>query len=530
MTLTRILAFIAALAPLAVFSQAVERQRAPVVIANRVIIELYGPLAGYAAKERARGAIERIEAALDADPNAEVSFGEYEEGTRVRVGGRQAFIVTAIDADAQAGETTMLVAREAAKRLERAIAERREQHSPRYLLLAAAKALAVTIAFALFSWGLTRGSQWLGHQFAEAADEKARKLHVGSVRQLVRRLITVLAWVIGAAAAIVWVTTVLEFFPYTRRWGEELELNLLRIVKDVALAIAGAVPGLVIVAIVFLLARAVIGLVRVFFLRVEFGRLSVPWLDSETVGPTRRIFTFVVWIFAFAIAYPYLPGAQTEAFKGLSVLLGLMVSLGGASVIGQAFSGLILMYARTLRRGDYVRVGDTEGTVAMVGMFATRIRTGMGEEVTLSNAGIMAQSIKNYSRAVEGTGYVLDTVVGIGYGTPWRQVEAMLLEAARRTDDVAQVPAPIVRRTGLTDFYVEYRLVAYTPLECPVPRIEVLSRLHANILDVFNEHDVQITSPHYRSDPNQPQVVPKEKWFAPPAQPPEAGTQHEGGR
>jgi small-conductance mechanosensitive channel len=518
----RILAFIAALAPLALPAQVAERQRAPVVIANRVVIDLYGPLAGYTAKERARGAIERIEAALDADPNAEVSFGEYEEGTRVRVGGRQAFIVTAIDIDAQAGETTMLVAREVAKRLERAIAERREQRSPRYLLVAAAKALAATLVFGLFMWGLVRGSGWLGHQFAEAADEKARKLHVGSVRPLVRRLITVLAWVIGAAAAIVWVTTILEFFPYTRRWGEELELNLLRIVKDVALAIVGAVPGLVIVAIVLLLARAVIGLVRVFFLRVEFGRIHVGWLDGETVAPTRRIFTIVVWVFAAAIAYPYLPGAQTEAFKGLSVLLGLMVSLGGASVIGQAFSGLILMYARTLRRGDYVRVGDTEGTVITLGMFATRIRTGLGEEVTLSNAGIMAQSVKNYSRAVEGAGYVLDTVVGIGYGTPWRQVEAMLLEAARRTGDVAREPAPWVRQTGLGDFYVEYRLVAYAPLECPAPRIEVLGRLHGNIQDVFNEHGVQIMSPHYRGDPKEPQVVPKEKWYAPPAQPPES--------
>jgi len=519
----RILAFLAAFAPLALPAQVVERQRAPVVIANRVIVELHGPIAGYTAKERARGAIERIEAALDADPRAEVSFGEYEEGVRVRVGGRQAFVITKIDIDAQAGETPMLVAQEVARRLERAIAERREQSSPRYLLVALGEALAATLVFALFMWGLMRGGQWLGHQLAEAADEKARKLHVGSVRQIARRIVTVLAWVIGAVAAIVWVTTVLEFFPYTRRWGEELELNLLRIVGDVALAIASAVPGLVVVAIVFLLARAVIGLVRVFFLRVEFGRLSVPWLDSETATPTRRIFTFIIWVFAAAIAYPYLPGAQTEAFKGLSVLLGLMLSLGGASVIGQAFSGLILMYSRVYRRGDYVRIGNAEGTVVTLGMFATRIRTGLGEEVTLSNSGIMAATVKNYSRVVEGAGYMLDSAVSIGYGTPWRQVEAMLLEAAKRTRDIAPEPAPVVRQSALSDFYVEYRLVAYTPLEHPEPRIAVLSRLHGNIQDVFNEHGVQIMSPHYRADPSQPQLVPKEKWFAAPAQPPAAG-------
>jgi small-conductance mechanosensitive channel len=170
-----------------------------------------------------------------------------------------------------------------------------------------------------------------------------------------------------------------------------------------------------------------------------------------------------------------------------------------------------------------VRIGDVEGTVALLGMFSTRIRTGLGEEVTLSNAGIMAKPIKNFSRAFEGTGFVLDTGVTIGYATPWRQVEAMLLEAARRTSDVAKNPPPYVRQTALSDFYVEYRLVAYTPLEKPSPRIEVLSRLHGNIQDVFNEHGVQIMSPHYLSDPQEPQVVPKEQWYAAPAQPPAGG-------
>jgi hypothetical protein len=153
------LVFAAALAPLLLFAQAPERERAPVVVANRVIIELYGPVAGNSAKDRARGATERIEAALDADPNAEVSYGEYEEGTRVRVGGRHAFFVTKIDVDAQAGETTTLVAREVVKRLEHAIAERREQRSPRYLLIAAAQALAATLVYGLLAWGLVVGGR-----------------------------------------------------------------------------------------------------------------------------------------------------------------------------------------------------------------------------------------------------------------------------------------------------------------------------------------------------------------------------------
>jgi small-conductance mechanosensitive channel len=287
------------------------------------------------------------------------------------------------------------------------------------------------------------------------------------------------------------------------------------------LAVAGAIPGLLFVLLIFLLARGVIRAVGVFFNRVEGGGLEIGWIDADTAKPTRRIFNFVIWVFALAMAYPYLPGAQTEAFKGLSVLIGLMVSLGASSVVGQAFSGLILMFTRAYRSGDFIRIGEQEGTVMELGMFATRIRTGLGEEITLPNSTIMSGSIKNYSRVVPGTGYVVDTVVTIGYSTPWRQVEAMLLEAAHRTSDVAKTPSPIVRQTALSDFYVEYRLVAYTPVETPVRRVDVLNQMHCHIQDVFNEHGVQIMSPHYMMDTKDPQVVPKDKWFAPPAHPPE---------
>ena len=516
------MAFAALLLPLALPAQeATPRQSAPVVIANRTIIALRGPIAGYSAEERATASIERINAALDADPNAEVSYGDTEEGTRVRVGGRHAFIVTRIDIDESAGETTQLVAREVVKRLERAIAERREQRSLRYMATAAGLAAAATLLYGLLLWLIYRVDRWAGARIAVAAEERARRLNLRGVNRLANQAVNVFGWLLALALTNAWLAFVLERFPYTRAWGERLTGNLLGLAKEVLLAIASAAPGLVVVAIIFVVTKAVIGVGRAFFDRVEYGQVKLRWLNEDTVQPTRRIFAFIAWLFALAMAYPYLPGSSTEAFKGISVLVGLMVSLGGASVIGQAFSGLTLMYAGVFRRGDYVRIGDHEGTVTELGMFATRLRTGMGEEITLSNSTVMAATTKNYSRAVPGTGYVVDTVVTIGYATPWRQVEAMLLEAARRTQDIARDPEPRVRQTALSDYYVEYRLIAYTPLEQPAPRAEVLHRLHGNIQDVFNEHGVQIMSPHYVLDPKEPQVVPKDKWYAAPATPPE---------
>ena len=512
-----LLAFLVLLAPLALPAQEAVRQSAPVVIANRTVIVLRGPIAGYSAEERATNTIARIEAALDADPKAEVSHGDAEEGTRVRVGGRHAFLVTKIDIDEAAGETTQIVAREAIKRLEQAIAERREQRSPRYMAQAAAFAAAATLLYGALLWLVFRVNRWVGLRVANAAEARARRLNLGGVSRLASRGVTLAAWMLALALSTWWLAFVLERFPYTRAWGERLTSNLLELAEQVLVAIVGATPGLIVVAIIFVITKVVIGLGRAFFDRVEHGRVRVRWLNDDTVGPTRRIFAFGAWLFALAMAYPYLPGSSTDAFKGITVLVGLMVSLGGASVIGQAFSGLILMYAGVFRRGDYVRIGDVEGTVTELGMFATRLRTGLGEEITLSNSAVMASTNKNYSRSVPGTGYVVDTVVTIGYATPWRQVEAMLLEAARRTKDIAHDPAPRVRQTALADYYVEYRLIAYTPLEQPSPRVELLHHLHGNIQDVFNEHGVQIMSPHYVLDPKEPQVVPKDKWFMPPA-------------
>ena len=183
--------------------------------------------------------------------------------------------------------------------------------------------------------------------------------------------------------------------------------------------------------------------------RVERGDLVVGGLDADTAGPTRRIVNFVIWLFALAIAYPFLPGANSEAFKGVSVLAGLMLSLGASSVVGQIISGLSLMYSRTLRTGEYVKIGDTEGTVTVVGMFATKIHTGLGEEVSLPNAVVFSQPVRNFSRLVQDGQFVLHTAVTIGYATPWRQVHAMLLEAARRVARHRAEPAALRGADGL---------------------------------------------------------------------------------
>jgi small-conductance mechanosensitive channel len=503
-------------------------QPVPLRLANRVIFEFRAEALGYPPHERAVGAQRRLEASLTPGAPGVVTTRPTSEGVLVEIDGKHVFFVTPGDVNGLADETPETAAATAAENLRHAIGEEREQTRPRYLLIAIALSLLASLVFVAALKGLASLDRWARRRLASAVAARARQVKVGGVHLLeshdvfwgAKQLFLALLGALALTLTYVWFTFVLERFPFTRPWGESLRFALVDLARDAGIAFGASLPGLFAVAVIAVMARFAAQTASSFFRRIETGGLQVGWLDAETARPTRRISLGLIWLFALAMAYPYLPGAQTEAFKALSVLVGLMVSIGSSNLVGQWVSGLILVYTRSLRPGDYVRVGPEEGTVVDVGTFATRVRTGMGEEVTLPNGVILTTTIRNYSRSVPGAGCVLDTAVTIGYATPWRQVHAMLMDAAVRTAGIATDPAPFVRQTALSDFYVEYRLVAYTSATLPLQRPEVLSRLHASVQDVFNENGVQIMSPHYLADPPDPQVVPRERWHAPPAPPP----------
>ena len=387
--------------------------------------------------------------------------------------------------------------------------------------------LAATAVLAALVWMLQKMRRSLQRGLVAVTHRHANRLQVGGVEVLRRERVAALVqqglgaafWVLVLLLCTEWLGYTLTRFPYTRAWGELLSGFLFSLAARMATAVVHAVPDLFIAVVIFLIARFVTRVLHSYFERVQSAPKQAHWLDADVAVPTRRIAKVLVWLFAVAMAYPYLPGAQTEAFKGLSVLVGLMISLGASNLVGQAASGLILTYGRVYRKGEYVRIADQEGTVTDLGIFATRLRTGLGEELTLSNSTILAGTTRNYSRAVNGQGFVVDTTVTIGYDTPWRQVHAMLCEAAMRTPGVLADPAPQVFQTALSDWYPEYRLVCQAVPSEPRPRALVLSALHANIQDVFNTHGVQIMSPQYFEDPAHPKIVPPDKWFTPPAAP-----------
>ena len=499
---------------------------AKVTIFNRDIVTLRSAVLGFGPADRARRAEQRIEQQLDLPGAHASSLQDLPQGTLLAIDGVAMLLVAPGDVDL--GESPQQVAERARKALDVAIAETREGRDAQTLLRAAAYAVLETAALALLLWGLHRSRRVLEGWVLRLSHRHAERLRMGGAELVLRErigivvhgLLVVLYWVLALLAVYVWLGKFLALFPYTRVWGERLSAFLFGVVAGIVEGIAAAVPNLFVAFIIVLIARFTGQLSDGLFERIRTRQIEVGWLDAELAGTTRRIVKVAIWLFALAMAYPYLPGAQTEAFKGVSVLVGLMISLGASNLIGQLASGLIITYSRILRRGEFVRIADHEGTVTELGMFGTRIRSGMGEEFHLPNSMVLGAVTKNYSRAVKGTGFTIDTTVTIGYDTPWRQVQAMLLEAAQRTRGLLTDPAPRVIQTSLSDFYVEYRLIGQAVPSEPQPRSEVMNALHGNIQDVFNEYGVQIMSPHYMADTPVAKTVPKADWHLPPAKPP----------
>ena len=257
--------------------------------------------------------------------------------------------------------------------------------------------------------------------------------------------------------------------------------------------------------VIVLLTRFAIRVMQATLDGVAEGRLHLPGIHPETAAPSKRLIAALLWLFAIVVSYPYLPGSHTDAFKGVSVFLGLVLSIGSSGLVTHMMSGFLLTFTRAIKAGDYIKAGDTEGMVTNVGLLSTKLRTHKGEEVILPNAVAIGGTIVNYSRYASSGELLLYTSVTIGYDTPWRQVESLLKAAAARTPGLSPSREPFVLQRELADFYVDYQLNAV--LDQPEERVAALSALHANIQDAFNEAGVQIMSPHYETDPEEPKLV-----------------------
>jgi len=490
---------------------------------NRPIVVFRASVLGRGPFERSVGARRILDDIVDRSGAGPVDAQPIDGGSLIRVNSRAVFGVATADVDDLAGETLDAVTARTVANLQQALAEATEARRPALLLGAAAlSGVALAIAF-LALWGIARLRRAVTDRLhtvsqrtlAQSGIADSGVLRTSRLLDLQRGLVTTVAGAFNLIVLYGTATFILREFPYTRPWGESMSGFLLTSAVNLALGMVRAVPGLFTVFLIFLVTRFVVRIVGMWFTAIEQGRARGRWIHPETAQPTRRILSTLLWVFAVVAAYPYLPGSSSDAFKGVSVFLGLMLTIGSSGLVNQIMSGYMLIYSRALRRGDFVRIGDVEGTVTNLGVLSTKVLTLWQEEVTIPNAVVVAQTTTDYSRLGDVEGVFTPIAVTIGYDAPWRQVHALLLSAAGRTSGLRREPAPMVLQTALEDFYVKYTLLVC--LERQQTRPFTLDALHAHIQDLFNEHGVQIMSPNYVFDPASPKVVPKENWFAAPA-------------
>ena len=496
----------------------------PLVFWNRQIHVFRAYLSQQSPAERAAKAQERLAALpvyasewkIVATPT---TLGQY-TGEMVSVNDQYVFAILTADLDQDSNESLPAASDRVTAQLRAALEARAQQRNVPQLLRSIGLSIAATVVLLFVLWFLMVATRRL-KGFLTPHEQELKIAVAGfdlqpTLVSLRRTLTNLTGWAAAVFVIYLWLTFVLLRFPYTQPWGQQLGAFLLSIFTTIGMGIVNSIPRLFTVVVIFLLARLVVRVVSRVFQQVETGDLTLPWLHADTARATRYLVVVMVWIFAIVVAYPYVPGSNTDAFKGVTVLLGVMISLGSAGLVNQIMSGLVVIYSRALKPGEFVQIGDDLGVVTDVGMLSTKLITRKKEEITIPHAVLAGAKTVNYSRhAVNGEAQ-LGTMITIGYDAPWRQVHQLLLSAANRTSGVRKDPAPRVWQTALSNFYVEYELVVN--LDRPELRLPILSELHMHIQDAFNEAGVQIMSPAFESQPDQKVIVPKSEWFPKPAE------------
>ncbi len=322
------------------------------------------------------------------------------------------------------------------------------------------------------------------------------------VFNLVRLLLILLVVLVGLGFMF-------SFFPETKTVTYTVLGFIWNPLNDILKSVVAYLPNLFKIIVIIICFHYLLKLVRYFANEVASGRLKINGFYADWAMPTHTLLRVLLYSFMLVMIWPLLPNSDSEIFQGVSVFIGVVVSLGSTSVVGNVMSGLVMTYMRPFRIGDFIRFGDTEGEVIEKSMLVTRIRTRKNDIVTIPNSNMMSSQTSNYTFSAQRYGIIVHTKITIGYDEPWKKIESLLVQAAENTDGIKRHPKPFVRITALDDFYVEYEINGITDRAKTLST--VYSALHQQILDTMHGAGVEIMSPHIEAQRSDlPLQIPKE--------------------
>ncbi|MFY2824735.1 mechanosensitive ion channel family protein [Ruegeria sp. MALMAid1280] len=491
--------------------------KAPVIVDGDTLFFLRGSSALPASEraERVQSSIIEVAEASES-PDVEIIFEQTDLGTRIRADGSIVSIVTVADAELDQMELDVLTLLHG-DAIKEAIIAYRANRTEQARVSGAIEAAAWTVGFVVFIVVILwlhrrirrRTLKFVKRHLKDVETATAKSVQAEAIAALVRYGLNFILLVIFFLGFYYYLSFVLLAFAETRYFAQLLLTYLTEPVLVIFKGIISYIPNLIMLALITWVAMYIIKGMRVFFDAVEAGSFDLGDFEKHWINPTFNIARVVVILIALVFAVPYIPGSDSAAFQGLTILVGAMLSLGANSVVSNMLAGLFVIYRRSTSIGDRIQIGDHIGDVVQIKLMETHLKSIKNELISIPNAQLMNSDVVNFSKKTDGSGLLLHTTVGIGYEEPPEKVEAMLIEAAHRTKGIKAKPEPFVLWTALADYAINYQINGYTTRGSSIPKIR--SDLHRNIVAVFNENNVQIMTPSYMADPPEPKI-PAEEW------------------
>jgi small-conductance mechanosensitive channel len=476
----------------------------PVKLGGQTVFDITNGIGKLSSAQRADAIERRLEELANGSASmlAELRVVELDHVTEIFAG--DALIRTITEADALAGGgTRQQLAAQQMRSIRAALASEFRDRDKAHIL----QALLDSGIATLTAGALLMALRWLSrrtHAFLNGAANggplknrlaKLKQLDPQAVTKVSRSISRVVAWAIGMSITYVYLEYVLSRFPWTRGFAAHMADESRAAVLRVFLGVLNYLPNVINIVLIVAVARFALGVMKRAFAQVAAKRFRFARFHPEWAMPTYSLVRFFVIAVATIMVFPYLPGSGSAGFKGVSAFVGLMVSFGAAPAISNLIAGIILTYMRPFQIADRVKIADATGDILGKDLLVVRMRTIKNVDITIPNALVLANHIINFSSSAKTHGLILNTTITIGYDAPWKQVHALLIEAAKAVDGVLTVPSPFVLQTTLDDSYVAYEINAYT--ERPNEMAALYSRLNESIQDVFNAAGVEILSPRY---------------------------------
>ncbi|GBL08589.1 mechanosensitive channel MscK [Microcystis aeruginosa Sj] len=482
----------------------------PVMLDGKPLFFIRRGVSSFSAEERANAITRRIEriAQNDSIPIENLTIEQLPDDNSLYLSVDQEVILTVTERDAKAYRSTPeVLAQQALQKIQVAIAQYRQDRKPEQLLKNIIYTVIATFAFLIISFAVIKISGKLFPFIRRLIESLTPGIQIGNVEIISSskisffwlRFLRIIRLFFLFLLLFNYATFVLRLFPWTRVFGESILGYFYQSLELVLSSIAQYLPNAFIIAIIIFITYYLIGLIKPFFTAIERGNLVIPGFYTDWAKPTYNILLVIIIAIAAIVAFPYLPGFDSPAFRGVSVFLGLLLSLGSTSAIANVIGGIILIYTRAFRIGDHIQVGEVIGDLIEKNFLVIRICTPTNKIITIPNSSLLSSNVINFSISSRelNRNLIIQTTITLGYDLPWRKAHTTLIEAALETEHILKEPAPFVLQTSLDNFYISYQLNAYT--NQPNLMVIIYSELHQNIQDKCNEAGIEILSPSYTS-------------------------------